>query len=140
MTVKERLEKVKETADLINPDIRWLVEQVERVGELEKQVSNLTQTKNLALELLETQTKQVNSKQFQREAMESQIKRLNEKIKRYKKRLKRLEKKLESAKTLNKQYEETLEEIIKIENDLAGSDIETPIKLVAHFALRGEFG
>lgn len=140
MTVKERLEKVKETADLINPDIRWLVEQVERVGELEKQVSNLTQTKNLALELLETQTKQVNSKQFQREAMESQIKRLNEKIKRYKKRLKRLEKKLESAKTLNKQYEETLEAIIKIENDLAGSDIETPIKLVAHFALRGEFG
>lgn len=139
MTVKERLEKVKETADLINPDIRWLVEQVERVGELEKQVSNLTQTKNLALELLETQTKQVNSKQFQREAMESQIKRLNEKIKRYKKRLKRLEKKLESAKTLNKQYEETLEEIIKIEDDLAGSDIETPIKLVAHFALKGEF-
>lgn len=140
MTVKERLEKVKKTADLINPDIRWLVEQVERIGELESQVSSLTQTKNLALELLETQTKQVNSKQFQREAMESQIKRLNEKIKRYKKRLKRLEKKLESAKTLNKQYEETLEEIIKIENDLAGSDIETPIKLVAHFALRGEFG
>lgn len=139
MTVKERLEKVKETADLINPDISWLVEQVERIGELESQVSSLTQTKNLALELLETQTKQVNSKQFQREAMESQIKRLNEKIKRYKKRLKRLEKKLESAKTLNKQYEETLEEIIKIENDLAGSDIETPIKLVAHFALRGEF-
>lgn len=139
MTVKERLEKVKETADLINPDIRWLVEQVERIGELESQVSSLTQTKNLALELLETQTKQVNSKQFQREAMESQIKRLNEKIKRYKKRLKRLEKKLESAKTLNKQYEETLEEIIKIEDDLAGSDIETPIKLVAHFALKGEF-
>lgn len=118
MTVKERLEKVKETADLINPDIRWLVEQVERVQELESLVCQLTSAKNIALELLDGQTKILQSKQFQREAMESQVKRLNVKIERYKKLLKRTQNKLDIEKSENKLYEQALYALYSLATDV----------------------
>jgi hypothetical protein len=101
MTVKERLEKVKETADLINPDIRWLVEQVERVGELEKELKETITKKNRHLREKDKKIKKLEWKSMIHERSHSdtysrlferneECKLLKEKTKRYEKALRKI--------------------------------------------------